>query len=316
MERAGGGAEPSRAQRRTVIWATYAIATLDITWMFLQFSVTPFLAKKLGFDTLWFGYLQTLVGVLQLIGNPLFGRFGDLFGAKAALTLSCGANVVFFLLLASAEHPVMLFIHKLPTLFMHVLPASQMVVTDLSEPDRRADALSKLGLCFGVGMLTGSTLGGHLNTLYGEKVTACVGAVGGAFSLLLVRMFIPKNTKAPTKAKTEGEKKSLFSLGEITRLLKYPGVVPTFIVKIVAGIPTGMFQSMFMIIALDVFKLDPKENGYLMAFFGISQMFIQGAVVGRLTARFKEPTLLLISIVASAAVGLGQAYMLHSGLLF
>lgn len=47
------------------------------------------------------------------------------------------------------------------------LVASQMVVTDLSEPETRADALSKMGLCFGVGMIAGSTLGGHLNTHYG-----------------------------------------------------------------------------------------------------------------------------------------------------
>lgn len=47
------------------------------------------------------------------------------------------------------------------------LVASQMVVTDLSEPEKRADALSKLGLCFGIGMIAGSTLGGNLNTRYG-----------------------------------------------------------------------------------------------------------------------------------------------------
>lgn len=45
--------------------------------------------------------------------------------------------------------------------------ASQMVVADLSEPEKRADALSKLGLCFGVGMIAGSTLGGHLNMQFG-----------------------------------------------------------------------------------------------------------------------------------------------------
>lgn len=53
------------------------------------------------------------------------GRFGDLFGARAALSLACSATVVFFLLLAIADHPAMLFIHKLPTVFMHVLPGKQ-----------------------------------------------------------------------------------------------------------------------------------------------------------------------------------------------
>lgn len=298
------------AQRRNVIRVTYVIAALDVTWMFLQFSVTPYMAKKLGFDTLWFGYLQTLVGVLQLIGNPLFGRFGDLFGARMALSVSCGATVVFFLLLASAEHPAMLFIHKLPTLFMHVLPACQMVVADLSDLDKRAESLSKIGLCFGIGMLAGSTLGGHLNTLYGEKMTACVGAAGSFLSLMLVLKFIPKNTKPPnTNTSNEAANESIFSLGKIIQLLSYPGVAPIFMVKIVADLPTGIFQVMFSIIALDVFQLEPQQNGYLMAFFGIVQMVIQGAVIGRLTARFSEKSLLLMSIGVAAFVGLAQAYM-------
>ncbi|XP_033473334.1 solute carrier family 22 member 18 [Epinephelus lanceolatus] len=300
-------------QKRTkIIYIVYLIAALDITWMFLQFSVTPYLAKKLGFDTLWFGYLQTTVGVIQLLGGPMFGRFGDIFGARAALSLACCATVVFFLLLAIANHPAMLFVHKLPTVFMHVLPASQMVVTDLSEPEKRADALSKIGLCFAVGMIIGSTLGGHLNRRYGETFTACFGAVGSAFSLLLVLMFIPKTTKTQApRANTDSEtkKKSIFNIGEITRLMKFPGVKRTFVVKIVAGLPSGIFQVMFSIIAMEFFKLQPEENGYLMAYFGITSIVIQGGVVGRLTARYSDNSLLLLSIAVASFVGLAQAYM-------
>ncbi|TWW67683.1 Solute carrier family 22 member 18 [Takifugu flavidus] len=307
-----------KRNRGKIIQVVYIIAALDITWMFLQFSITPYLAKKLGFDTLWFGYLQTMVGFCQLFGGPLFGRFGDLFGARTALSVACSSSVVFFLLLAAANHPAMLFIHKLPTLLMHIIPsehlsAFNMVVTDLSEPDKRADALSKLGLCFGVGMIAGSTLGGHLNTRYGEKITACVGAAGSFFSLLLVLKFIPKNTKvhastAPANAGSN-KKTSIFSVDQITRLMKFPGVARTFIVKIAVSLPSGIFQVMFSIIALEFFKLQPEENGYLMAFFGIVQMVIQGGVIGRMTARFSESSLLLLSVGVSALVGLGQANM-------
>uniref|UniRef100_A0A1A8D3K2 Organic cation transporter-like protein 2 n=1 Tax=Nothobranchius kadleci TaxID=1051664 RepID=A0A1A8D3K2_NOTKA len=299
-------------KKMKIIYIVYIIAALDLTWMFLSFSVTPYLAKKLGFDTLWFGYLQTTVGVIQLVGGPMFGRFGDLFGARAALSLACAASVVFFVLLAIADHPVLLFVHKLPTVFMHALPACQMVVADLSEPDKRADALSKLGLCFGIGMIAGSTLGGHLNTRYGETFTACFGAAGSAFSLLLVLNFIPKSTKTETSrsnGRSENQNKKVFSVGEITRLMKFPGVLRIFLIKVITGLPSGIFQVMFSIIALDFFKLGPEENGYLMAYFGIVQMVVQGGVIGRLTARLSETSLLLLSIAVSSVVGLAQAYM-------
>ncbi|KAM9409723.1 solute carrier family 22 member 18 [Pholidichthys leucotaenia] len=302
---------PSVPDGRRVIHVVYLISALDITWMFLQFAVTPYLAKKLGFDTLWFGYLQTMVGVVQLLGGPMFGRFGDLFGARIALTVACGSTVVFFLLLAVAESPAMLFIHKLPTVFMHVLPASQMVVTDLTEPNKRADALAKLGLCFGIGMIAGSTLGGQLVKLYGETFAAYFGAAGSAFSLFLVLKFIPKTTKAetPSSNMADNKRKSVFNLGEITRLMEFPGVRPTFVVKIVAGLPSGIFQVMFSIIAMEFFKLQPDQNGYLMAYLGIVQMFIQGAVIGRLTASYSDSSLLLLSVGVSALMGLAQAFM-------
>ncbi|XP_061620950.1 solute carrier family 22 member 18 isoform X5 [Phyllopteryx taeniolatus] len=265
----------TQLKKKTTIKVIYLIAALDITWMFLQFSITPYLAKKLGFDTLWFGYLQSMVGLIQLFGGPLFGRFADVIGARAALSLACTANIVFFILLAVADSPVMLFVHKLPTVVMHVLPASQMVVADLSEPEKRADALSKLGLCFGFGMIAGSTLGGHLVTSYGERFAAYSGAAGSTLSLLLVLSFIPQTTKvqSPT-AKTESDtkSKSIFSVGQITRLMKCAGVTPTFLIKIVAGLPSSIFQVMFSIIALEFLKLTPEQNGYIMAYFGIAQL--------------------------------------------
>ncbi|MED6283865.1 hypothetical protein CHARACLAT_013432, partial [Characodon lateralis] len=70
-----------------------------------------------------------------------------------------------------------------------------------------------------------------------------------------------------------------------------------------------IFQVMFSIIAMDFFKLEAKQNGYLMAYFGIVQMVVQGGVIGRLTSRFPERSLLLLSIGVTAGVGLAQAYM-------
>lgn len=42
-----------------------------------------------------------------------------------------------------------------------------MVVADLSPPEERPAALGRLGLCFGVGIISGSLLGGTLSAAYG-----------------------------------------------------------------------------------------------------------------------------------------------------
>lgn len=66
---------------------------------------------------------------------------------------------------------------------------------------------------------------------------------------------------------------------------------------------------MFSIIAMNFFQLKAEQNGYLMAYFGIVQMVIQGAVIGRLTSSFSENSLLLLSVGVSSLVGLAQALM-------
>ena len=44
---------------------------------------------------------------------------------------------------------------------------AQKVITDLTAPSERAAALGKLGLCFGVGIIIGSALGGVISTKFG-----------------------------------------------------------------------------------------------------------------------------------------------------
>lgn len=47
---------------------------------------------------------------------------------------------------------------------------AQKVITDLTTPSQRADALGKLGICFGIGIIIGSALGGVLSTKFGWVV--------------------------------------------------------------------------------------------------------------------------------------------------
>ncbi|XP_066509656.1 solute carrier family 22 member 18-like isoform X3 [Hoplias malabaricus] len=264
--------EPLTAAKiQKVIYVTYIISALDITLLFVQFSVTPYLARRLGFDTLWFGYLQTTVGVIQLLGGPVFGRFADVFGARAALCVSSLASFVYFVLLAAADSTFLLFLHKLPAVFMHGLPGTQMIVADLSANEKRADALAKLGLCFGIGMITGSSLGGTFSTRYGEKLTAYMAAGGSLIILMLVLIFIPKYTKIHNKIDKN-----------------------------------VVFQVMFSVFTMNFFQLQPQQNGYLLAYFGVVQMVIQGVVIGRLTVRYSDKSLQLFSVGLSSLVGLAQ----------
>ncbi|KAK2519730.1 solute carrier family 22 member 18 isoform X1 [Columba livia] len=299
--------------RKQAIHIAYLIATLDLTFLFMQFGVMPYLAKSLGLDSVGFGYLQTTFGVFQLVGGPIFGRFADQFGARAALILSCASGSAFFLLMSISTSIPLLFLSRLPSVFMHGLPGAQKVITDLTTPSQRADALGKLGLCFGIGIIIGSALGGVLSTKFGIFVPAYVGLVGNLINTMIAMFWIPlpAKSKSDHRATEHGTSQSgsVFSIRQILHLMKFPGVMEVFIIKVFAGLPIGLFLIMFSIISMDFFGLEAVESGYLMSYFGVLQMVVQGLLVGKLTNYCTERTLLRLSVFIFAGVGLGMALM-------
>ncbi|KAI4553451.1 hypothetical protein MJT46_016745 [Ovis ammon polii x Ovis aries] len=283
--------------RSGVVLLTYVLAALELTCLFMQFSIMPYLSRRLGLDSVAFGYQQTVFGVLQLLGGPVFGRFADQHGARAAFTLSFLASSALYLLLAAACIPALpgvalLFASRLPGALMHTLPAAQMVIADLSTPEERPAALGRLGLCFGVGLIFGSLLGGTLSSSFGARG---IQPLSGGLTAT------PRATGKP--------KASVFDLKAITRLLLQPGVLPVFLVKVICGLPIGLFMVMFSIISMDFFQLDAAQAGYLMSFFGVLQMVIQGLVIGRLSSHFSEGALLRASVLVFSVVGLAMALM-------
>ncbi|XP_021120097.1 solute carrier family 22 member 18 isoform X5 [Heterocephalus glaber] len=274
--------------RPRVILLTYLLAAMELTCLFMQFSILPYLSRRLGLDSVAYGYLQTTFGVLQLLGGPVFGRFADQRGARAALSLSFLAASVFYLLLAAACSPalpgvLLLFASRLPSPFMHTLPAAQMIITDLTGPEERPAALGRLGLCFGVGIILGSLLGGTLSTSCGIHCPAIAAFMANLLGAVISFTCIPAKTKEASvdaQATQPGlPKASVFDLKAITRLLLLPSVLPVFLVKVASGFPSGLFMVMFSIISMDFFQLEASQAGYLMSFFGILQMVLMSNIL-------------------------------------
>lgn len=66
-----------------------------------------------------YGYLQTTFGAVQLLGGPVYGRLGDIFGSRAVLVLAHSCGLSSYFLLACAVNPAMVFLSKVPGLLMH-----------------------------------------------------------------------------------------------------------------------------------------------------------------------------------------------------
>ncbi|KAL5013836.1 hypothetical protein ScPMuIL_008106 [Solemya velum] len=288
---------------RTIVFVTHFNIFLYSTCFWIQLGTLPYLSKKLGVDPVMFGYLQTTFAVVQLMGGPLYGRFGDLFGCRAAMMLAFIASSTTYLLLAFANSIPLLFISRLPSIFMHAMQGGQMIVTDVVDTSDRAGALGKLGVSYGIGMVIGPFIGGLVTKFLGEQTAAFASFSGSVLSILLVLRFIPTHTKHVHPSESSGQ--SVFDVKKFLSIIVAPGALFLLGIRIAAGIPIGVFQSMFSVVALETFKLPADQNGYLMSYIGILTMIVQGVGVGVLTKKYSEN-----SILKWAAFILTWAYLL------
>ena len=93
-----------------------------------------------------------------------------------------------------------------------------MVMTDVSGSTERADALGKLGVSYGVGMVVGPTVGGYVTSLgasesQGTHLAAGVAALVCAVAMVIVLLFVPRSTKDPTRiARTESKENKIYGM--------------------------------------------------------------------------------------------------------
>lgn len=66
-----------------------------------------------------YGYLQTAFSGLQLLGGPVYGRLGDIFGSRRVLILAHTCAFLMYCLNFLADNTLMLFLARLPGLLLH-----------------------------------------------------------------------------------------------------------------------------------------------------------------------------------------------------
>lgn len=69
-------------------------------------------------------------------------------------------------------------------------------------------------------------------------------------------------------AESSPQKENIFSVEKFTELLQIPAVFFLITVKIITGVPFGIFQSMFSLVSMEYFKLEPQQNGFVMSYVG------------------------------------------------
>ena len=89
--------------------------------------------------------------------------------------------------------------------------------------------------------------------------------------------------------------------------LKRPFSGSLLITRFFFGLAFALFQTIFALYALERFNLTAVQTGHVLTYVGVLSVITQGFLIGRITQRYRDDLLIMVSVVVMAFGLLGWA---------
>jgi len=295
--------------------------------------VLPFLAKEAR-DT--FGvneFVATLLGsvysLMQFFFVPIWGRVSDRLGRRPVLLWSIAGTALTMgglgVGLAWGHSVLWLFAARtFGGIATANLGTASAYIADVTKPEDRARGMGLIGVAFGLGFILGPAIGGHLASIpiAGHQgvlpcfVAAALSLVNLAWVALGVAESLPRDRRSGPPRRGLAP----INLQAMREAFSLPGVALAVAVNFLVVASFTNLDQTFTFFCADLFRIDIRGTGYVLAFIGVVAAVVQGGLVRPLAKRFEEATLMCAGAAAQAAAfaslvvaaGLGSHPLLYA----
>ncbi|HNK63764.1 MAG TPA: MFS transporter [Anaerolineales bacterium] len=300
------------------------VVFIDLLGFSLILPLLPYYAEKYGATQFMTGLLVASYAAMQLIGAPLLGRLSDRFGRRPVLLASVFGTFIGFLLLgfadsigtalANAFNPQAANIFVLAILFVSRmvdgltggnLSVAQAYISDVTDAQNRSKGLGMIGAAFGLGFIIGPATGGLLSQ-WGYAVPGFVAAALSLSNLMLIYFWLPESLTEEKRAEMP-DKKPAITFAALIRALTRPFTGALLTTRFFFGLAFAIFQTVFSLYALQKFNLQARDTGFILTYVGVLAVIVQGFLIGRLTKRYREDTLIFFSGILMTIALIGWA---------
>jgi len=293
-----GITSPMRDKRLLII---FFVVLVDMLSFSIVLPLLPYLADSLGATPFQIGLLSAMYPLFQFVGAPILGRLSDRYGRKPVLIVSILGTVAGFIVLATARSLWILFISRaIDGITGGNISVAQAYISDVTKPEERGKALGMIGAAFGLGFILGPVTGGLLSSV-SYAAPAWLGAALAAVNVALVALFVPESLTAADRARLAARAHRSADRPALVEALRHKRVGPLLSIRFLIGLSFGVFESGFALWALAALGLSARTNSFVLAYVGVLSVFMQAFLIGRLTKRWSDDRLLLVSLCVSAA---------------
>ena len=278
------------------------------------------------------GILSSFFSILQFIFAPFWGAISDQRGRRGVLLMTVAGNALGYLVWVLSGSFWLFLLSRIVTgAFSGNLSVATAAVADVTTRTERAKAMGIVGAAFGLGLVTGPTLGAltaHFNLLTRHPSLARFGVNPFsipaliAFGLCLVNLvWIQRRFRETLSPAARGEARDPRIRNPLAAIfgLSNAAVRRANLVAFVYSLAFVAMETSLTFLAKDRFGFTARENGFLLGFLGACSIITQGFIVRRLLARVDEVRVLNAGLIFSGLglLGIGlaaQPWMLYAGL--
>lgn len=265
--------------------------------------VMPFYIESLGAGGRELGWLMATYSMMQLICAPLWGILSDRIGRKPVLTVGVLGYALTLLMFGLATQFWMLFIARSLSgiLSSATMPTAMAYIGENTAQGERSKGMGQLGAAMGIGVVIGPLLGGILSE-YSLSLPFFVGSAIAFIAFLLVIFILPESHKAEL---TPGRK--AFLPRDVIRQVIFSPAGLLLLLIFIMSFGLTSFQGITGLYVVDKFAFEPKQVGVIWMVMAVMMIAAQGLLVGPLTKRFGEMTLIRAGLAGGAMGFIGMS---------
>jgi DHA1 family tetracycline resistance protein-like MFS transporter len=286
-----------------ILLAAVAINAIPVS---LVVPMLPFLGQRYGASEFEVALLFTLMPLVGIFGNPLWGRLSDSIGRRRALTCTLGGTALSFIAFAFADSLTALYATRvLQGVFHGSVSIALAYVAIVSAGQNRAKAMGQVFGAMGIGLAIGPTIGGFL--MGSDAASLSIVAAAGVF-FFLEEPQSKENGEAPKKSPPKG------SMGrKLKALSSTPALWPLVLMIWISGFKMNAEQLAYPYWGISV-DWTPQLVSFGFAGLSIAFLITTFGLIGPMTKRFGEERTLAYAATVDIIALCG--FLLSSGSAF
>ena len=279
------------------MYALFLIVFSNLLGFGIIIPLLPYYAENFGANPNEVTLLMASYSLMQLIFSPILGRISDIYGRKKILIFCLIGSAISYLFLYFATNFVLvLFARSVAGLFGSTTAIANAYITESTSSANRSKGMGLIGAAFGLGLVFGPVIGGYfgggdINNI-DYKTPFFFAFIVATISFILAN-FILIEPKKRNKQFVSMNFLDLFK--DLLSLFKIPSLLFLITAFFIVTFSFAGFETTFALWTERAMNWASKQTGYAFTFTALLVAIIQGIFIGKLTKKFGELKLLIVS---------------------